>query len=176
MQRSYAGLFLPLKNNFRLISYKKRLYYFADELLISKTNPDSMEVIPRIRYWMRYWKYFFMSLIRFTMKWAPIEEVYSLSLLRKNSGFPAFATDVVPSSSVAGKGNLFHSAMHTRFHLILEFHIGHSKSKFNFDPFFKMGLKFFLPRPKNQIFNSCWELNLWFKEGQSFIKGEKNQI
>ena len=53
----------------------------------------------------------------------------------ENSGFPAFATDVVPSSSVAGKGNLFHSAMHTKFRLIFEFHIGDSKSKFNFDPY-----------------------------------------
>ena len=67
----------------------------------------------------------------------------------ENSGFPAFATDVVPSSSVARKGNLFYSAMHTRFRLIFEFHIGHSKSKFNFDPFFKLGLKFFFPRSSN---------------------------
>ena len=91
-----------------------------------------------------------MSLIRFTKKWAPLRRSIFIESFTENSGFPAFATDVVPSSSVAGKGNLFHSAMHTRFRLIFEFHIGHSKSKFNFDPFFKMGLIFFCQGQKIQ--------------------------
>ena len=88
-------------------------------------------------------KRFFMSLIRFTKKWAPILKYIFIESFTETSGFPAFATDVVPSSSVAGKGNLFHSAMHTRFRFIFKFHIGHSKPKFNFDPYLKMSLHLF---------------------------------
>ena len=88
----------------------------------------------------------------------------------ENSGFPAFATDVVPSSSVAGKGNLFHSAMHTRFRLIFEFHIGHPKSKLNFDPYLKMSLQLFAMLKKNfqknsflgENFHASHKTYIWF--------------
>ena len=91
--------------------------------------------------------------------------IYSSSLLQKIVAFPRLQLMSFHHHQSQGRETSF-IVQCTRFRLILKFHIRHSKSKFNFDPFLKNGLEVFFAKVKNQIFDSCWELNSWFKESQ----------